>query len=436
MIFFLSSNLYSQSNCSNCNDNFLLNGDFESINVGSGCEIPKFPYSGYEFFNYSCVENWSDYFSSGDLFMPNMGFVYLDPYIDSNMAGLCYTQFENHREEVISDNFSPFEVNTSPELSYNLEFDAAVVCFEALPTNSSVQLTNITEGLCKINLFDGGVAELIGSAALTQDQSIENGMTHYCFEDLNLNKSNYDQMSIEVSRVGEIEAYESCFGLVDNIKISCDIDENLLNLSIVDLGSNTYEFSVVISGMTLFPLSIYTWDFGDGTSVSAGSVVQHTFSGNDMTFQVCCIAENTIGCCGTTCGLVTIGKPCLQQVCIDCSSTGDPEVLSMDIIDENGNSIKIDESNQLGFFSFPYCFNASCPNAQGSFGWEKLVIDINNYIGNSSSRSGNAFIVATPPPADCRHAIIYIENSNIEFLYYLWKNSQGPNLCIFNNNCP
>ena len=265
-MFIFSS--YSQLPCFHCDETLVLNNGFESYDMNCQSNLPFPPHPGFDFFELGCVDEWLNIAQTADLFFPNNGLPSIDPFITSNMAGLCYSPSPLHSEAIRSTDLLHSVIN-HPELYYSLSFDVAAACFDGSPAPWS-NLVDIEDATLDISLVANGLAEVLETVSITENHNIRDGIQNLCIENINLTQQEYT--NIELRSNTNSSSNSSCYILVDNIELDCHLDHLLYEIVCVDLGNNTFDFTLVdnsIIGITN-PLTTYRWNFGDGTPIVNG----------------------------------------------------------------------------------------------------------------------------------------------------------------------
>jgi len=212
-ILYICNNSYSQ-NCNNCNNNNIINGDFEEFDPTCVSNSSNY---GSAFFNSNCVDNWSAAFQSPDLITPSVSFVNLAPLIPSSMAGMLVPGFES----IISNSFN-FDIINSPEFNYSLNFDLAAANIVIIgPDRFNNPLLDVYPSTLDVSLVSGNTVDLVQSIPITNNDNITFGINSHCLDPIPLVQGTYSQIQFQpYKNTPWVTGDPSCWALIDNVNMN------------------------------------------------------------------------------------------------------------------------------------------------------------------------------------------------------------------------
>lgn len=282
LLFSIFSRTYSQ--CGNCGQDFIINGDFENI----VCSPNVFNNQ----FSLGCVEGWDIGIQSYAAVPSNAG----------SDFQICISSFLSNNVAVIpTGNVSRGFVNSNvlwgpPNVSYSLNLDVAVLSPEDIQVGGICSQGSIPN--CQLEVYLN--EELATTIPVDESNSLSNGFTSICIENLtptqNMNSSlGFFNTPIDMPDPSMIPA----FLFVDNVSMDCKIDESNYVITETGLPSLDYSFDL----QELDPNSYSSivdeilWDFGDGNTSSETNPI-HTYSSAGF-YTVTASITDDFGCCTT-----------------------------------------------------------------------------------------------------------------------------------------
>jgi hypothetical protein len=454
-LFSLGNNIVLNSQCENCPSyGAIVNGNFEIISSAQNCQPPAtLLFYGRNLISDGCVNNWMKLstFSTPDLINPNMGLGSIDSYITSNMGGICYLSNHSNPGEDMASPFSSYLIPGN-DIEYSIEFDLAGMCVEfnqAFPENS-LQLSMI-DGEIDVYLNSNiiGVPHLnVGTFSLDSGNDIfTSGIERICISGISLSNVR-SIINFEVSTSNPQGGFESCYALVDNLEITCEIVDHDLSIDQNKQGNGLFTFEILDNGQSISGAAFqsYSWDFGDGQislPPNASSSENHQYTVEGI-YDLCVQVVDSRGCCANICTKVFVGEYCDYILCLDCLSSGVPLASDLYVLDPSSGLIETFNNSIPGCcFTFPYCFgDPGFCQQQGSLGgyqYNELAIDINSYL-QSIGDPGHAYIYypgINDPNYPCRFAVLRIDHTHVTFLTLLGYDAVSGTLatCNFIEDC-